>query len=78
MHPFIINGKEKFCKKRRIRQIYEAIKKRISSRFLWGGAIAANQAEGAFLEGGRGWSVADILKVQDKVILKRNQTRRHP
>ena len=33
--------------------------------FLWGGAIAANQAEGAFLEGGKGWSVADILKVQD-------------
>lgn len=78
MHPFIINGKEKFCKKRRIRQIYEAIKKGFPADFLWGGAIAANQAEGAFLEGGRGWSVADILKVQDKGDLKRNQTRRHP
>ena len=28
--------------------------------FLWGGVIAANQAEGAWLEGGKGWSVADI------------------
>ena len=28
--------------------------------FLWGGAIAANQAEGAWLEGGKGPSVADI------------------
>ena len=39
--------------------------------FLWGGAIAANQAEGAFLEGGKGWSVADILKVQDAGDLKK-------
>ena len=28
--------------------------------FLWGGAIAANQAEGAWQAGGKGWSVADI------------------
>lgn len=28
--------------------------------FMWGGAIAANQAEGAWLEDGKGWSVADI------------------
>lgn len=44
--------------------------------FLWGGAIAANQAEGAFLEGGKGWSVADILKVQDAGDLKRNQIKK--
>lgn len=31
--------------------------------FLWGGAIAANQAEGAYLEGGKGLSVSDILPV---------------
>ncbi|API88778.1 6-phospho-beta-glucosidase [Marinilactibacillus sp. 15R] len=31
--------------------------------FLWGGAIAANQAEGAYLEGGKGLSVTDILPV---------------
>ena len=29
--------------------------------FLWGGAIAANQAEGAFREDGKGLSVADVL-----------------
>jgi len=28
--------------------------------FLWGGAIAANQAEGAWRADGKGWSVADI------------------
>lgn len=31
--------------------------------FLWGGAIAANQAEGAYLKDGKGLSVADILPV---------------
>lgn len=34
--------------------------------FLWGGATAANQCEGAYLEGGKGLSVADLLYVQDK------------
>jgi len=29
--------------------------------FLWGGAISANQAEGAFREGGRGLSNIDVL-----------------
>ncbi|OLS34844.1 6-phospho-beta-glucosidase [Bacillus sp. MRMR6] len=29
--------------------------------FLWGGAIAANQAEGAYLEGGKGLTVVDLL-----------------
>lgn len=29
--------------------------------FLWGGAIAANQAEGAWREGGKGASVADVM-----------------
>lgn len=28
--------------------------------FLWGGAIAANQVEGAWKEGGKGWSVCDV------------------
>ncbi|MFQ6792331.1 MAG: glycoside hydrolase family 1 protein [Thomasclavelia sp.] len=31
--------------------------------FLWGGAIAANQAEGAYLEDGKGLSIGDVLKV---------------
>ncbi|WP_182103031.1 family 1 glycosylhydrolase, partial [Niallia taxi] len=34
--------------------------------FLWGGAIAANQAEGAYLEDGKGLSVSDILPVGKK------------
>lgn len=35
--------------------------KRFPEGFLWGGAIAANQAEGAYLEGGKGLSTADVL-----------------
>ncbi len=29
--------------------------------FLWGGAIAANQCEGAYLEDGKGLSIADVM-----------------
>ena len=29
--------------------------------FLWGGAVAANQCEGAYLEDGKGLSAADML-----------------
>ncbi|MFT3943574.1 MAG: glycoside hydrolase family 1 protein [Ancrocorticia sp.] len=29
--------------------------------FLWGGTIAANQIEGAYLEGGKGLSIADVM-----------------
>lgn len=36
---------------------------RFSKNFLWGGAIAANQAEGAYLTDGKGLSVADVLPV---------------
>lgn len=34
--------------------------------FLWGGAIAANQTEGAWHEGGRGTSNIDMLPIGDK------------
>lgn len=34
---------------------------RIPENFLWGGAISANQAEGAYLEGGRGISNIDLI-----------------
>lgn len=34
---------------------------RFPEGFLWGGAIAANQAEGAFREGGKGLSVPDLI-----------------
>lgn len=29
--------------------------------FLWGGAIAANQCEGAYEEDGKGWSIQDVM-----------------
>ncbi len=29
--------------------------------FLWGGAIAANQCEGAYLEDGKGLSIQDVM-----------------
>jgi 6-phospho-beta-glucosidase len=32
--------------------------------FMWGGAIAANQAEGAWQEDGKGWCLADINRFQ--------------
>lgn len=32
--------------------------------FLWGGAFAANQMEGAWREGGKGWCLADINRAQ--------------
>ena len=32
--------------------------------FLWGGALAANQMEGAWKEGGKGWCLADINRSQ--------------
>ncbi|ACT05629.1 glycoside hydrolase family 1 [Dickeya chrysanthemi Ech1591] len=35
---------------------------RFPQGFLWGGAIAANQAEGAWNEGGKGPSIADVVR----------------
>lgn len=29
--------------------------------FLWGGAMAANQCEGAYLEDGKGLSISDVM-----------------
>lgn len=34
--------------------------------FLWGGAIAANQAEGAYLEEGKGLSTVDVIPYGEK------------
>lgn len=39
------------------------------SDFLWGGAIAANQAEGAYNVNGKGLSVADINEFTDEIPL---------
>ena len=33
----------------------------ITKRLLWGGATAANQCEGAYLEGGRGLANVDVI-----------------
>ena len=33
---------------------------RFPDGFLWGGAVAANQCEGAYQEDGKGWSVQDV------------------
>ena len=38
--------------------------------FLWGGAIAANQIEGAFNEDGKGLSVADVMRARFDVDVK--------
>lgn len=35
---------------------------KLNKNFLWGGATAANQYEGAYLEGGKGLSIADVEK----------------
>lgn len=32
--------------------------------FIWGGALAANQMEGAWKDGGKGWCLADINRAQ--------------
>lgn len=34
--------------------------------FLWGGAIAAHQAEGGYLEGGKGLTTADLMPIGQK------------
>lgn len=33
----------------------------LSDKFLWGGAVAANQLEGGWNEGGKGVSVIDVM-----------------
>ena len=43
------------------------IPKGFPSNFLWGGAFAANQMEGAYDEGGKGLCVADINEFRDDV-----------
>ena len=43
--------------------------------FLWGGATAANQMEGGWNEGGKGWSVSDCARAKFDVDVK-NYVRR--
>lgn len=44
----------------------------MNNDFLWGGAIAANQAEGAYLEDGRGLSTMDVVPMNEKRIFIRS------
>ena len=37
----------------------------LPDNFLWGGAVAANQCEGAYNEDGKGLSVADVMTAGD-------------
>ena len=39
--------------------------------FLWGGAIAAHQAEGAWNEGGKGVSIADVMTAGSNGVARR-------
>lgn len=41
--------------------------------FLWGGAVAANQCEGAYNEDGKGLSIQDVLPHGSKA-----RGRKHP
>ena len=38
----------------------------LDKNFLWGGAVAAHQLEGAYQEGGKGISIADIMTLGDR------------
>ncbi|MCC0698659.1 family 1 glycosylhydrolase [Clostridioides sp. ZZV15-6383] len=50
--------------------------------FLWGGAIAANQAEGAYDEDGKGLSISDVLSVGkgrfDNIKLEIDESKYYP
>ena len=50
---------------------------RFPDNFLWGGAIAANQAEGAWNVDGKGMSVADVSMYKPKVDVKDYSTQWH-
>ncbi|TDW25089.1 6-phospho-beta-glucosidase [Breznakia blatticola] len=41
------------------------------TNFLWGGAVAANQCEGAWDVDGKGWCVADINEFRDDIALEK-------
>ena len=39
----------------------------LKEEFLWGGAVAAHQLEGGYLEGGKGLSIMDVTTAGDRV-----------
>src|SRR5699024_936392 len=42
------------------------VEKTFPKDFLWGGAMAANQTEGAYLEGGKGLTTVDLMPTDDR------------
>lgn len=44
--------------------------RKFPDNFLWGGATAANQIEGGWMEGGKGISVSDCAKIKSSVDVK--------
>jgi len=42
--------------------------------FMWGGAVAANQLEGAWDEGGKGMCIADINEFRDDIAIEKKGT----
>lgn len=53
----------------------EKMKTTFPINFFWGGAVAANQCEGAYQEGGKGLCLADLLRVQDTGDLKKKSNK---
>lgn len=51
----------------------ECVKKEFPKDLIWGGALAANQMEGAFDEDGKGLCVADINEFVDNIDIKEKQ-----
>lgn len=49
--------------------------RKFPENFLWGGALAANQCEGAYLEDGKGMSIADIHVYNHKTDAKASHTK---
>ncbi|MBM6837512.1 family 1 glycosylhydrolase, partial [Clostridium saudiense] len=43
----------------------------MDKNFLWGGAVAAHQLEGAYQAGGKGLSIADVMTVGGNGISRR-------
>ncbi|MGM0168910.1 6-phospho-beta-glucosidase [Enterococcus sp. AZ135] len=49
--------------------------KKFPDNFFWGGAVAANQLEGAYKEGGKGLSVADINQFRNDIPLEKKSNK---
>lgn len=61
--------------KKELRKIMKKNPTTFPKNFFWGGAVAANQLEGAYLEGGKGLSVADINRFRDDVDIRKKSNK---